>query len=477
MDPRFPFCGLAAYNVPAVSRLRTNAMRKLILVALLCLGFSAGARAQYTDWKAIEDLGGPQEFAARRAELIAQAKTGYTLLFARSEIAEATHYREDNDFYYYTGVQDPGAVLAIDNVTGKIFLFEPQQAGRTAQVYGANLLSQPEEAKRLGFETVLPIGNLDLLLSTALSAHPQVDLWVRLGFPDKADGARSEVGRDHAWKFAHPYHEEIPQDLAPAKLLAERYPMAKLRDVTSIIDAMRNIKRPKEIEVLRRNGKISAEGDRAAIAHARPGMFQYEIEARAYDYFYSHGSQGVAYLAIVGSGKDINTWHYFSNRNVIQADQLVVFDYGASLDHMTMDITRTFNISGKFTAEQAKWYAVDLESQKATIALLKPGHTYEEAEAAGKAVFEKAGIGSQWYGFPGHFVGLATHDVLRPSGPIKPGQVVTVEPIVEFPDKQMHFRVEDTILITEGEPEILSAAIPKEMADVEKLVGSETREK
>src|SRR5580700_11860136 len=236
MDPRFPFCGLAAYNVPAVSRLRTNAMRKLILVALLCLGFGAGARAQYTDWKAIEDLGGPQEFAARRAELIAQAKTGYTLLFARNEIAEATHYREDNDFYYYTGVQDPGAVLAIDNVTGKVFLFEPQQAGRTAQVYGANLLSQPEEAKRLGFETVLPIGNLDLLLSTALSAHPQVDLWVRLGFPDKADGARSEVGRDHAWKFAHPYHEEIPQDLAPAKLLAERYPMAKLRDVTSIID-------------------------------------------------------------------------------------------------------------------------------------------------------------------------------------------------------------------------------------------------
>jgi len=102
---------------------------------------------------------------------------------------------------------------------------------------------------------------------------------------------------------------------------------------------------------------------------------------------------------------------------------------------------------------------------------------YEEAEAAGKAVFEKAGIGSQWYGWPGHFVGLATHDVLHPSGPIKPGQVVTVEPIVEFPDKQMHFRVEDTILITEGEPEILSAAIPKEMADVEKLVGSEVKEK
>jgi len=452
-------------------------MRKLFIVALLFLGLGAAARAQYTDRQAIEDLGGPHEFALRRVDLMAKAKTGYTLLFARNEIAEAAHYREDNDFYYYTGVQDPGAVLVLDNASAKVILFEPQQVGRTAQTYGANLLSQPDEAKRLGFPVVQPIGNLDIWLSNALSAHPQVDVWIRMGFPDKADGARGEVGRDHAWKFAHPYHEDVPQDLAPGKLLAERYPMAKLCDLTQIIDEMRNIKRPKEIEVLRRNGKISAEGDRTAIAHARPGMHQYEIEARAYDYFYSHGAQGVAYLAIVGSGKDINTWHYFSNRNVIEANQLVVFDYGASLDHMTMDITRTFNISGKFTPEQAKWYAVDLESQKATIALLKPGHTYEEAEAAGKAVFEKAGIGDQWYGWPGHFVGLATHDVMHPSGPIMPGQVITVEPIVEFPDKQMHFRVEDTVLITNGEPEILSSAIPKEIADVEKLVGSEAKEK
>jgi Xaa-Pro aminopeptidase len=137
-----------------------------------------------------------------------------------------------------------------------------------------------------------------------------------------------------------------------------------------------------------------------------------------------------------------------------------------------MDITRTFNISGKFTPEQAKWYAVDLKAQKAVIALLSPGHTYEEASNAGKAVFDAAGIGDQWMGFPGHFVGLATHDVKSIEGPIKSGQVLTVEPIVEFPEKHMHYRVEDTILITSGAPEILSADIPKEMADVEKLVGS-----
>ena len=328
------------------------------------------------------------------------------------------------------------------------------------------------DREALGYKVVLPVSDLDTALSYALARGGTPDLWLRLGFPDKADGARPEVGRDHAWKFAHPYHEPIPSDLAPAKLLAERYAMAHLRDMTPVIDEMRNIKRPEEIEVLRRIGKISAEGNRDAIAHAHPGMYQYQIEARAYFYDFDHGAQGASYLAIVGSGNDINTWHYFSNRHKIEADELVVFDFAGSLDHETMDITRTFNISGKFTPEQAKWYAVDLDCQKAIIALLTPGHTYEEANAAGKAVFDKAGIGNQWYGYPGHFVGLATHDVMRASGPVKAGQVVTVEPIVEFPDKHMHYRVEDTILITNGAPENLSAAIPKEADEVEKLVGS-----
>lgn len=443
------------------------------ICAIFFLIFCGAAAAQYTDKQAIDDLGGSQTFAARRADLAKQLKTGYAILFARNEIPESTHYREDNDFYYFTGLQDPGAVMLMDVEKGTTAIFEPAQAGRTAQVYGPNLLSLPAaDREALGYKVVLPVSDLDTALSYALARGGTPDLWLRLGFPDKADGARPEVGRDHAWKFAHPYHEPIPSDLAPAKLLAERYAMAHLRDMTPVIDEMRNIKRPEEIEVLRRIGKISAEGNRDAIAHAHPGMYQYQIEARAYFYDFDHGAQGASYLAIVGSGNDINTWHYFSNRHKIEANELVVFDFAGSLDHETMDITRTFNISGKFTPEQAKWYAVDLDCQKAIIALLTPGHTYEEANAAGKAVFDKAGIGNQWYGYPGHFVGLATHDVMRASGPVKAGQVVTVEPIVEFPDKHMHYRVEDTILITNGAPENLSAAIPKEADEVEKLVGS-----
>ena len=274
--------------------------------------FCGTAAAQYTDKQAIDDLGGPQTFAARRADLAKQLKTGYAILFARNEIPESTHYREDNDFYYFTGLQDPGAVMLMDVEKGTTAIFEPAQAGRTAQVYGPNLLSlTPADREALGYKVVLPVSDLDTALSYALARGGSPDLWLRLGFPDKADGARPEVGRDHAWKFAHPYHEPIPSDLAPAKLLAERYAMAHLRDMTPVIDEMRNIKRPEEIEVLRRIGKISAEGNRDAIAHAHPGMYQYQIEARAYFYDFDHGAQGASYLAIVGSGNDINTMALF----------------------------------------------------------------------------------------------------------------------------------------------------------------------
>jgi Xaa-Pro aminopeptidase len=320
---------------------------------------------------------------------------------------------------------------------------------------------------------VLPLNLLDVVLSSILGRGTDLDLWVRLGFADKPDGARLETGIDYAAEYNHPYGQELPGDRDVIVKLRQRYPGANFRDVTGTMDAMRNIKRPGEIEVLRRNGRISAQGDKQAIEHAHAGMYQYQIEAEAAFVYRNSGAQGVAYPAIVGSGKNANTWHYFFNRNKIEPGDIVVFDYAADLDHMTMDITRTFNIDGKFTPEQAKWYNVDLECQKAVIDMLRPGNTYEQAEAAGKKVFEREGIASQWYGWPGHFVGLATHDVMSARGPILAGQVVTVEPIVEFPDKHWHFRVEDTILITPDGHEVLSASVPKEIGDVEKMVGTQ----
>jgi Xaa-Pro aminopeptidase len=442
----------------------------LFFILIFC---TLPATAQYTDRQALNDLGGPQEFAARRAELAQKLKTGYVLLFAKTQVPPAEHYREDNDFYYYTGVSDPGAILLMDVATQHATIFEPQQSPREMQVYGANLLSMPkDEQKKLGYTAVTAVSNLDPALSFLFGNGVDRELWVRLSFADKPDGARFETGRDYAAEYNDPYGQNLPGDRDALRKLRERYPAATFRDITPTMDAMRNIKRTGEIEILRRNGRISSAGDEQAIHMAHRGMYEYQIEAEAEYVFRNSGAQGLAYPAIVGSGKNSNTWHYFSNRSQIEPGSVVVFDFAADLDHMTMDITRTFNIDGKFTPEQAKWYNVDLECQKAVINMLRPGNTYEQAAAEGKKIFDREGIGAQWYGWPGHFVGLATHDVMMPKGSIQAGQVVTVEPIVEFPDKHWHFRVEDTILITAHGPEVLSGSIPKEIGDVEKMVGT-----
>ncbi len=453
-------------------RTRLSLIVVFLLLSSLC-GF-----AQYTDVKALEDLGGPAEFARRRDVLAGEAKTGFILLLAKVRLPEADHYREDNDFYYFTGLQDPGAVMLMDVATKRVVIFEPQQTDRDIRVFGRNLLSlSPAEREKLGYTTVQPLTNLDGALAGAVARNGGQDLWMRLGFADKPDGARLETARDYAAEYAHPFGDPTPGDRSALRRVAERFPAARLRDLTGFIDVMRNIKTPQEIEVLRRNGKLSAEGQRRAIAIAYPGIYEYQIEAEASFVFRNSGAQGIAYPAIVGASANGNIWHYFFNRTKTVPDDLIVFDYGADLHHLTIDITRTFNVSGKFTPEQAKWYAVDLEAQKAVIELLRPGNgnTYAQAAEAGKKVFEKAGIGNQWRGFPGHTVGLATHDVVGTTGTILAGQVVTVEPIIEFPDKKMHFRIEDTILITDKGPEILSAGVPKELAEVEKLVGSEAK--
>ena len=223
------------------------------------------------------------------------------------------------------------------------------------------------------------------------------------------------------------------------------------------MDQMRNIKRPGEIEVLRRNGRISALGDKQAIAIAHPGHVRIPDRSRSRVRLPQRRRAGSG-LSRDRRLRDCTPTPGITSSIAMQITpgSIVVFDFAADLDHMTMDITRTFNIDGKFTPEQAKWYNVDLESPEGR-------HRHAEGRAtptsrrpmpARRSSRRQAKARSGW-DFPGHFVGLATHDVMMPKGPIQAGQVVTVEPIVEFPDKHWHFRVEDTILITANGPEIL----------------------
>jgi Xaa-Pro aminopeptidase len=230
------------------------------------------------------------------------------------------------------------------------------------------------------------------------------------------------------------------------------------------------IKTAREIEVLKRNGRISAEAIRKAIEITRPGRYEYELEAEATYHLLKNGVQGNGYPAIVGTGANVNVWHYQSSGRQMQAGDLVVMDYGGSLDYQVVDITRTWPVSGRFDELQLKAYRCALETQKAIIAAMKPGATRLQTRDIAKAIYEKYGFSNQPPTGAGHFVGMSVHDVGDPREPFKAGMVIAVEPIIEIPEKQLHIRIEDTVLVTDGDPLVLTASVPKEVDEILPLI-------
>ena len=191
-----------------------------------------------------------------------------------------------------------------------------------------------------------------------------------------AAGATRSI--DLARRYNNPLGAQEGEDGWRADMLRARYPAFELKDATTAIDQLRVIKTPREIEILKRNGRISAEAIRKAIEITRPGRFEYELEAEATYHLLKNGVQGNGYPAIVGTGPNVNVWHYQNSGRQMQAGDLVVMDYGGSLDYQVIDITRTWPVSGRFDDLQLKAYRCALDTQKAIIAAMKPGATRQQ---------------------------------------------------------------------------------------------------
>ena len=441
-------------------------MRSLtcLTLAALCVAFAAPpAAAQRATFP-------PEEFTARREKLMASLPAGSTvLMFAAPMPQPGIRFRQDNDFYYLTGNEDLSAVLYLDGARKESFLFLPKQPPRQIEVDGPNWLEDPGAATARGFAAIHPLPYLEEFLARRRNAGPQT-LYVRLSERDEVDMSRGDKALHWGRKASSTWGAQPTEDAWRVEELRRRYPHFELRDVSPAIDALRVIKSAREIEVLRRNGQASAEGIRRAIALTKAGRFEYELEAEARYVFAKNGAEMDAYPAIVGSGPNVNTWHYNRNDRALQEGDLVVMDYGASFGYETMDITRTWPVSGRFDELQERAYRADLEAQKAIIAAMRPGATRAQTREICRKIFEKWGFGDQRPGSAGHFVGLSTHDVGDANEPFRPGMVIAVEPIIEIKEKRIHIRIEDTVLITEGEPEILSKGVPKEVDELLALI-------
>ncbi len=414
------------------------------------------------------------EFAARRARLLERVGADLALVFAAEPHVHAVKFRQSPDFFYLTGIEEPGAVLLLVGRTKQAFVFAAKRSPVDVMVGGPGLLDRAGAAEAYGVTQALP---LDALAATlAAESREARKIYLPLTPPDSLQMARKEVASHERDVAAHPLLQGYtPTWKQAAARVQALLPALEQADVNPLLDQLRWVKTPYEIERLRKSGRIGAEGVRAAIRGTRPGMYEYELEAAAHFVMTRQGARGHAFTPIVASGPNTVTWHYERNDRRMEAGDVVLMDYGADYDYYTSDITRTWPVSGAFTPEQEKMYRCILEARDALIAAIKPGVTVRQLQDVSEAVYKKHGFHRQFLElgrYVGHHVGLSVHDVDSEATdrPFRPGVVFNVEPLIEFRARQIHMRLEDTVLVTETGAENLTAGVPADVQGVYALI-------
>lgn len=427
------------------------------LLFLVFLTFSFAERTGYSK----------DEFIRRRNALMDRCKEGIIIFFGdttgrRAGSNPGAFFRQDSDFYYFTGIEDVNAVLAMTPKTKEAFLFLPKLTASQITGEGPSLLEDEKAKEKTGFADIFLLTYLDEFIARNAS---------RQGYMFFLQMAPREAYTSFARRSMLHYNDQVPIDIYRHNKLKERFPAFELKDMTPMIDSLRVIKSAEEIEILRKNGKISAEAVKQAMLATKPGVFEYEIEAAAMHVIIKNGARQAAYPPIVASGLNSCTLHYSQNSRKTEENDVVLMDFGAELDYLAMDITRTWPSSGKFSPEQREVYQIVLEVEKACIEAYRPGATIEEVQKHVASVMKKKGLDArgQRGGF-GHYVGMSVHDVGPRITKLKEGMVFAIEPGLYYPEKNFGIRIEDTVLITKNGCEVLTKDVPKEIDEIEKLM-------
>jgi Xaa-Pro aminopeptidase len=281
-------------------------------------------------------------------------------------------------------------------------------------------------------------------------------------------GARAPLWVRHTERDTRP---EFIRDLA-----LRGYGLA-VQDLLPVLGGLRQVKDADEIRRLTRAVEITALGHVAAMKAARPGVYEYEIEAAAEYTFRKLGAERLGYPSIVGSGVNSTVLHYDENRRRTEAGDLVVMDMGAEFGYYTADVTRTIPVSGKFTPRQRAIYELVLGAQQAAMDAIRPGVTLRDLDQVARQYLaahsgDLCGAGGcARYFIHGlsHWIGMDVHDVAG-RGPLAPGMAFTIEPGIYLPEEGLGVRIEDDFLMTDTGYLHLSKGAPRAVDEIERLL-------
>ncbi|MEE4114831.1 MAG: Xaa-Pro peptidase family protein [Marinilabiliaceae bacterium] len=422
----------------------------------------------------------PEEFKQRRDKVFDYiGEDAIAFLPGAPDPGGFVYPRQTNNFYYLSGVENSYSYLLLDGRTRTTTLYLAPNRPRGWK----NVLSTEDidYAKKLtGVDEVKAVSGIEL---------PSVRKIYTFFSP--AEGAaqqRYELNARNRTIANDKWDGRISREQNLVALLKTRYPDAGISDLTPLLDEMRSIKSPREIELMRKAGELSALALVEAMKSSEPGVYEYELDAAARYVFLVNGARLEAYRSITASGvKNISDGHYYYNSSQLKDGDLVLMDYAPDYRYYSSDIGRMWPVNGRFNDWQRELCTYILEYHKAILSRIRPGVSAEtimdEAKTAMQPVIEEHGFSKPEYraavikmietggGVFSHPVGMAVHDDggYR-KGPLKPGQVFAVDPQLWVPEENLYMRVEDTVVITEDACENLTSKAPIELDEIEKMV-------
>ena len=423
----------------------------------------------------------PTELAERRRRFQAQLGEGVAIVpgaHGRTRSHDTEYpFRQDSDLWYLTGWEQPEAVAVF---TQGRFTFFVQPRDPVMETWNGRRPGVEGAVSRFGADEAFTIAELAAKLPGLIENKPQ--LW-------------HTFARDRA------LDDLVTTALSDVRARARRGVTAPgdIRSPHDVIHEMRLRKSPAELDIMRAASAISAEAHHCAAHACVPGAREYELEAELLRIFRKRGGLAPAYNPIVGTGDNATILHYVENKDALEAGQLVLIDAGVELHGYASDVTRGYPVGGRFQGAGRDVYQAVLDAQHAAFAAVRPGATLPDIHAAAlrQLVVGLVALGALagdvdelvkteaykpfYMHSTGHLLGLDVHDVGAYHVDGKPrlleaGMCFTIEPGLYFSASEpktpatlrgIGVRIEDDVVITEHGHENLTAAIPKEIADVE----------
>ena len=460
---------------------------RISLGALLILCVAGPLQAQ---GPLFTDAFPPEEFSGRQAQVLNQIGDAVAVMQGATEYPGYIKFRQNAQFFYLTGVEVPRAILLLDGRTGRSTLYLPARNERAEGSEGPILVPGDHAPRLTGIDAVMDRELFGADLERAIGEGRSLYTPFRA---EALHAATPGYSNSHAAASAEDrWDGRLSREAAFITRIREVAPSVEIMDLDPILDGMRLIKSPREIELIRQASRISGEAMIEGIRSAVVGMYEYELEAVGDYVFKRHNSQGYGYFSLIATGDNASYPHYHASQSRLEDGDMVLWDWAPDYKYYTSDVTRMFPANGKFDADQREMYDIYVRLYRAlmtsivpyetpaairAVALAKMEAIFDDFEFANPKIRDAAVSFIDRYRRPsrslGHMVGMEVHDVRAPYEVMLPGMVFTIEPALRIPEDKVYIRLEDAILITETGYENLSGFVPAGIEEIERLMTEE----